>query len=330
MSKELVNAPTARTWREIPQPVKPRAMSRGGRWRLARAILRATTALAVVAGLAWTAWTVAKALQGNARIAGPARVPAMKPPELVTDGTLDNAWLARTLQLPKGATLQGLDLLKLRARLLEDGQVLTANVMVHLPDRLEARITERTPIARVMVEAAGEQRVFVVARDGVVFDGLGYGDAIIQTLPWLDGVTITRTGATFRPIAGMDVVSELLAKARLEAEHLYRTWHVVSLARLQSDREIDVRTRAPHEVTITFGANEDFFRQLARLDYTWEKLTSAAAVRARVDLSLGRDVLVTVEQASSPDGTKPSAAKSAAAPEFSIFRSTVSQTKREL
>jgi cell division protein FtsQ len=256
-------------------------------------------------------------------------MPAMKPPELVTDGTLDNAWLERTLQLPRGATLQGLDLLKLRGRLLADGQVLTANLTVHLPDRLEARITERTPIARVMVEAAGEQRAFVVARDGVIFGGLGYGDDIIQTLPWLDGVTITRMGETFRPIAGMDVASELLAKARLEAEHLYRTWHVVSLARLQADREIEVRTRAPHEVTIVFGASEDFFRQLARLDYTWEKLTSAAAVRARVDLSLGRDVLVTIEQASA-DASKPATGASAAAPEYSIFRSTVSQTKREL
>ncbi len=59
-------------------------------------------------------------------------------------------------------------------------------------------------------------------------------------------------------------MSDLLASAKLEAENLYRTWEVVSLARLASDGEIEVRTR--DGMRVVFGTHEDYLRQIARLD----------------------------------------------------------------
>lgn len=331
MSKDLINIPTARSWRDIPQPVKPRAMSREGRWRLLAATLRTTAAVVVVAALGWGAWTVAAALRESSRaMPAVARAAPLKRAELKTnrEGMLDRdpEWLARTLALPKNVSLMEIDLLQLRTRLLADGQVLTANLTRIFPDRLSVQVTERTPIARVMADVGGEFQPLLVARDGVVFRGAGYDPEMVEELPWLDGVTIARRNGQFQPLPGMETIGELLAEARQKAEHLYRTWHVVSLARLATDREIEVRTRGPHAATIVFNATDDFFRQLAKLDYLWQTLASRPAVQARVDLSLGRQVPVTIAE---PAATEPPAGP-AAKPAFSAFPSTLFQPKREL
>jgi cell division protein FtsQ len=117
---------------------------------------------------------------------------------------------------------------------------------------------------------------------------------MIETLPWLDGVKLVRQDETFLPIAGMDTVAELLGKAKLEAEHLYRTWRIVSLARLESDGEIEVRDKNVSK--IYFGTNEDFFRQLARLDL----LIDTARLQTEkspsvINLSIGSQVPVTFD-----------------------------------
>jgi cell division protein FtsQ len=310
-------------------------MSREGRWRLVAAGLRMMAALGIVATLAWGGWQVVSALRENAKsMPAAARAAPLKKVELKTnvEGVLnrDPDWLGLTLALPKNITLMEVDLRQLRERLLEDGQVLTANLTRKFPDRLAVQITERSPIARLMVESApGESERYLVARDGVIFRGAGYDSKLIATLPWLDGVTITRQGRGFLPLAGMDRVSDLLAEALHNVEHLYQTWRVVSLARLQSDREIEVRSRAPHAVTIVFNANGDFFRQLAKLDYLWDKLAGRPNIQARIDLTLGRQVPVVIEpRALAPEGPsallqQPTVSTFSALPAFSF------QPKRE-
>lgn len=335
MSKELVNAPNARTWRDIPQPVKPRAMSREGRWRLVAAGVRMTAAIAIVAALAWGGWQMVSALRENSKsMPAAARAAPLKNVELKTnsEGVLDRdpEWLGVTLALPKNISLMEVDLRQLRDRLLEDGQVLTANLTRRFPDRLSVQITERSPVARIMVETApGESERYLVARDGVMFRGAGYDSKLITSLPWLDGVTITRQGRGFLPVAGMDRVSDLLAEALLNVEHLYQTWRVVSLARLESDREIEVRSRAPHAVTVVFNANGDFFRQLAKLDYLWDNVASRPNIQARIDLTLGRQVPMVIQpRATAAEGpgallTQPTITSFSALPTLSF------QPKRE-
>jgi hypothetical protein len=234
MSKDSLALPTSRTWRDIPQEVKPRSMSREGRRRIAMAALRLAAGTAAFAGAGWGVWAIALTLRENPDGAGAAaRAVPLRPPELVTDGVLDKAWLVRTLALPKGATLLGLDLVRLRERLMADGQVQSAVLVRTFPNTLTVRISERSPVARMMVQFGGAApRALLVARDGVAFAGEGFDTAMVETLPWIDGVRPVRRGAGLAPIEGMGTVSDLLATAKLEAERLYRTWQVVSMGRM--------------------------------------------------------------------------------------------------
>jgi cell division septal protein FtsQ len=271
---------------------------------------------------------VVTALQEN-----PKRMPAaaksvpMKAPELKTmrDGVLDNPWLARTLELPSGVSLMELNLEKIRARVLTDQQVLTVNITRHFPDRLVVQITERMPIARIRVEIGGVQRDLLVARDGVVFFGTGYDPAMLKTMPWLDGIALAREGVGFRPIANMNVVAQLLADAQFSAPHLYETWQSVSLARLEMDRELEVTTKSGTRALFT--AKSGYFVQLANFDHVLEQLKRLPGARAHVDLTLGREVPVTIEPMASTDMR--SATRSSSAP-FSVFPISQSKNKREL
>src|SRR4051812_35190029 len=127
-------------------------MSSTGRWRLVMSGVRLTIFLTMLAAVGCSAWLVIVALQENpARIPTAAKAVPMKAPDLITtrEGVLDNAWLARTLELRPGLSLMELDLEKLRAQVLNDRQVLTAAVTRVFPDRLKVQVTERMPIARV-------------------------------------------------------------------------------------------------------------------------------------------------------------------------------------
>jgi cell division protein FtsQ len=138
----------------------------------------------------------------------------------------------------------------------------------------------------------------LVARDGVAFTGTGHDPELIARLPWLDGARLAPRDDGLAPITGLDVVNDLLTQVQLHAPHLYAAWHVVSIAHLASDNEVEVRT---HDgVSIVFNARGDFFRQLAKLDYLWEKIANAPdsmAQVARIDLSLGREVPVRLQLA---------------------------------
>jgi cell division protein FtsQ len=336
MSQLLVNAPQARSWRDIPQPVKPRVMSRGGQWRLAASLARVLGFVAVVAVVAWGAWEVVAALQENpSKMPAAARTVPVKNFVLKTnaEGVLGAAWLRTALALPKGATLMELDLQQLRTRLLADGQVSVASLTRNFPDTLEVRIAERSPIARLQAQFGdGTERTLLVARDGVVFPGVGYDAAQISLLPWLAGMKLTRAAGRFAPIEGMSVVADLLAHAQLDTPQLYASWQVVSLARLASDREIEVQTKPG--TTVVFGTDGDFAVQLAKLDYQLELLASATLPVARINLALGREVPVSfVAPPAATGGAKASTAqpaKAVSAPFISLFPNSQSQTKREL
>jgi cell division protein FtsQ len=290
-------APTARSWRNIPQQVKPRAMSPEGHRRLIGRVLRVGGAAAVLAIMGWGLWQTIAALENSPQSLSGSPAPSIAAVVLVTDGVLDRAWLVHQLALPKKAGLMSLDLEQLRARVMASRQVETAAIIRNFPATLQVRISERTPVARVLVQdGAAAAKALLVARDGVVFEGAGYDFPMLDSLPWLDGTKLARRNGGYAPIEGMDTVAELLARAKLEAENLYRDWHVVSLARLASDGEIEVRTR--EGLTVIFGTQEDFFRQLARLDLLLESARSRGAAQvSQIDLSLGNQVPMTFEAA---------------------------------
>jgi hypothetical protein len=318
MSKDTLILPETRTWRDIPQQVRPRAMSREGRRRLTMGAIRATVGVVVLGSVAWGAWETAEMLRESpSGMPDAARSDRVRSLVLVTDGVLDKGWLVRTLALPGDATLMGLDLIKLRSRVLGDAQVASAAVIRNFPDTLTVRISERSPVARLMAQAGGDSpRMLLVSRDGVAFEGTGFDRAMVDSLPWVDGVRLVRSGASIAPIEGMTAVADLLASAKLEAENLYRTWQVISLARLASDGEIEVHTR--QGMKVVFGANKDYLRQIARLDLLIDASSDPTRPLIEVNLALGAQVPVSYGTAAPMLGG-PAAGPPAAAPARPTF-----------
>jgi cell division septal protein FtsQ len=316
MSKDTIIPPETRNWREIPQHVRTRAMSREGRRRVVMGVVRVATGILVIGTVSWGAWEISVVLRNPASMPEALKVDRIRSLVLFTDGVLDKEWLARTLAIPSDATLMGTDLMQLRAKVLADAQVKTAAVVRNFPDTLVVRISERSPVARVMTQAGNDKpKALLVSRDGVAFAGTGFDPDMVSTLPWLDGVRLVREGTAFAPIQGMAAVADLLASGKLEAENLYRTWQVVSMARLASDGQIEVHTR--NGLKVIFGTAEDYLRQIARLDLLIDSSTDPTRPLRQVDLSLGPQVPVAYGTAAPTFGSPasvPPATPSAAAP----------------
>ena len=268
-------------------------MSREGRRRVAVGAVRATMGAFAIALVSWGAWEMSAVLRERPDwMPEAAKTDRVRSLVLVTDGVLDKNWLAKTLSIPADATLMGLDLDGLHSRLLADAQVQSAAIERNFPDKLVVRISERSPVARLMAQVGGgAPAMMLVSRDGAIFPGTGFDAAMVATLPWLDGVRIVRVGKALSPVEGMKSVSDLLATAKLEAEELYRTWQVISLERLAADGEIEVRTK--DGMKVVFGSKEDYLRQIARLDLLVDSNTDPTHPIRTVNLALGSQVPVT-------------------------------------
>ena len=299
-------------------------MSGEGRRRMAMGVMRVAIGTAVITGVAWGAWEVAAVLRDNPdSMPEAAKSDRVKSLVLATDGVLDRVWLAKTLAIAPDATLMGLDLNQLRSKVLADPQVSSAAIVRNFPDTLTVRISERSPVARLMAQAdGGTPAMLLVSRDGVAFSGTGFDPAMVETLPWVDGVRIARSGKGLAPIEGMRAVSDLLASAKLEAENLYRTWRVISLAHLATDGEIEVHTR--DGMKITFGTKEDYLRQIARLDLLVDASGDPTRPLREVNLALGAQVPVTYGTAAPTLGPVPSSPLNASASRAQISSPVIS------
>lgn len=291
MSQHGLNStPSTRTWRDIPQPVKPRMMGREGKKRLAMAIGNIVGLVLVLGAGSWGIFEIVALWKTDpARITAPTKGVPLRDFTVRTDGVLDQGWVRRTLALPKDASLMELDLVALKRLLEASGQVGKAVIERKFPDVLVVTLQERTPVARVMALIGDAAPVvFMVARDGVVYSGSGYDNDMVGGLPFIDGVKLVREGAGFARIEGMDSVADLLGTAQASVPGLYRTFKVVSLARFGLDRTLAVKSTEVE--LITFGSSQDsFYRQLARLDYILEETRrqNAPGQLKSVNLAIG-------------------------------------------
>jgi len=286
---------TAPTWRDaVIQDAPPRPRNRVARRRLALASVRHWVAVGAAAAclifgyIGWRAWR-----DNPAVLAAPASAAPLREIALRTDGVLTRAWVEQTLKIDRRAGLMDLDLAALRDRLLQSGQIRTAVLARRFPDVLAVILEERSPVLRVHARAEagapGDDQLFV-ARDGFVFTGELYPAHLVENLPLLAGITPARNpaGLGFAPVEGLESVASLLGTARSSAPALAKEFQVVSLARYARDGVIVVRT--PEVTEIAFGTRDDFYLQIARLDYILEQLRArpAGAVPIRsIDLSVG-------------------------------------------
>lgn len=306
MSQSSSNPPTTRTWRDIPQPVSPRAMGREGKKRLAMAIGNIVGLVLVLAASTWGAFEIVDVWQTDrARITAPTKGVPVRDFAVRTDGVLDKAWIQRTLALPKTASLMELDLIELKRRIEESGQVSKAVIERRFPDVLVVTLQERTPVARIMARLGdAAPLVFMVSRDGMVYSGSGYDAVMAEALPFIDGVRLIREGFGFNRIEGMEAVADLLGTAQASAPDLYHSFKVVSLARFELDRTLTVKSTEVD--VITFGSSQDsFYRQISRLDYILAEArqqTTPGQLKS-VNLAIGdKQVPVSFEASVDPRG----------------------------
>ncbi len=288
MNRAATVTTSARSWRDIPQEIAPRAMSREGRKRGTVRTVKTVSAIIVLAALAagsfeiWRTWKATPEMFATPIDSQPVRAVSVQ-----TDGVLDQAWVERVLALPEGVGLMELDLYALRSRLMASGQVASAVLTREFPDTLRVVLSERSPLVRLRAQVGQEPaRDFLVARDGTVFIGEGYPPGLSSALPWIKGVRLVREGSGFQPLPGMDRVGDLLTTALANAAHLYGTWDVISLERINTDGEIVVTARNVGE--IVFGLREDFYSQIARLDLILDhpQIASQQPVRS-INLAVG-------------------------------------------
>jgi hypothetical protein len=290
-----IETPPPRTWRDISQPITPRAMSREGRRRRVLAVVRVTGVVAAVLGLGWGGAEFFSTWRANpGALVAPAGGAAVRVVSVRSDGVLGEEWTRATLALAPQARLMALDLTALRTRLLVGGQVREAELTRQSPDRLLITLHERAPVARVLAREAGEAapHTLLVARDGTVFVGAGHTSEAVARLPFLDGLRLVRAGAGFVPIEGMDRVADLLDAARVVGAG--KNFGTVSLARLADDM---IAVRADDGGEIVFDARGSFSRQLTQLG-----LVQAAARRQfpaeplLVNLALGKGQVLVARQ----------------------------------
>lgn len=288
MSEATTQPPRARSWRDIPQEIEPRRMSRVGRRRLNLAFGRTVAMVVALGALSWGGYEIWQTLQQNPqRLTAGNESRPIETIDLQTNGVLDDAWLRQTLDLRDGVGLMELDLYALRSRLTASGQVRTAVLVREFPATLKVTLEERSPVVRLKAKLGEpEPRTFLVAGDGTVYRGEGYGAPLVRSLPWLGGVRLRRAGDGFEPLDGISQLADLLATARAGVPDIFASWRVVSLERLSADGQILVQSTQVPE--IIFGVREDFYSQIARLDLILDETSRRATAPLRsIDLSVG-------------------------------------------
>ncbi len=218
--------------------------------------------------------------------------------EIRTNGVLTRALILPFLNLPKDIGIMNVDIFELQSRLESIGQIREAEVERQFPDSLKITIHEYLPIVKLIcVNELGKRQGLLVSKEGNVFKGYGYSKQKLQSLPYLTGIQLYKTGKSFKRIAYMNYVDELLSCARLESPHLFKYWKSISLEYcLYGNQDlgafIKVKTKNIGEIIF---APEKFELQLGRLNsiISYASKQKLATIE-RIDLSLENQAVVKV------------------------------------
>ena len=278
------------SWRELAGPRRSRVNSpqarkrRQSKWFKFLAVF--VWVLGVVGGLGWVGWTF-KNRQETIPM-----TPSSKPIERIifdTDGVLPDDWLSQTIKLRPGMSMMGADIHALKKSVEADVQVKSASVERVFPSDLQIRVKERVPALRLAIARAdGRRQLRLVARDGVVYDGIGYSKARLKTLPFVQ--PYRHVDGSFFPMRGIESVAELLELARSTEPKLFSTWQVVSLQHYSGDLDLlgqVIEVRSTLVPRIIFSSSADYGRQLDRLAYILAYVSNLGNPSIeRIDLSL--------------------------------------------
>lgn len=282
----------SKSWKDIDQDVRAKSMSSTSFRRMFFARCRKTIiALVAIAAVVGGAKMFLATEDVSSVLTEAGRSLPVKTIETASD-VLGRDWILNYLDLNReNLNLLSFDLGEMKRRLEDYPQIRSAELARQLPGALFISIEERDPVAKILASDVDRGRItLLVDEAGVVYEGLGYDRKRIGALPSLDGIRLKRKGGRFEPIAGMDVVHDLLSEARMIAPHLYSSWKVVSM---EAWPNIVVKSEFAKEAVFE-PSPEGYRRQLAELDYIIDHHKSRSVNRvARVDLTLKSQVPVT-------------------------------------
>lgn len=209
--------------------------------------------------------------------------------ELYTDGVLSEEWLSKTIRLRSGMSMMEVDIHALKEILEANAQIRSAAVERIFPSDLRIEINERKPVMRLMIAGAnGSRNLRLVARDGVVYQGIDYSTKALKQLPFLQ--PHRHPDGSYFPLRGIESVAQLLDLVRVNQPDLFRTWQVISLEHFSGNLDLPgqvIEVRSKHVPEIIFSATADYGLQLDRLVYLLNYLKERGNPSLeRIDLSL--------------------------------------------
>ncbi len=280
----------AQSWRELAGPSKRRINSPQARKRRQQKLLKLLGLFAaVLAVVGLISFAVVKFNQRETEIS---ITPPSKPIEQIlfdTNGVLPDAWLSKVVKIKPGMALMEADIHGLKAQLEAQGQVARASVERVFPNALRIKLEERLPVLRMAVAMPdGRARARIVAKDGTVYDGIGYSKSTLANLPYVQ--PYIHSDGSVEPMGGIDRVAELLELARQTQPHIFKTWQVVSLKHYSGDLDMPgqvIEIRSSYVPRIIFSATRDFGQQMDRLVYIFKHVKERGnPSMERIDLSL--------------------------------------------
>lgn len=290
------SASGSQSWRELAGPSRRRVNSPLARKRRAQHFLK------LIGGLVALVVLIGGIFFGLQRVEQADEAIQLRPPSkpierilFDTDGVLPDGWLSSVLGLKVGMSLMDADIHGLKARLEGEGQVESASVERVFPNALRVKITERSPIMRLAVTGAdGKPRQRIVAIDGTIYDGIGYGRTFMASLPFVH--PYLHSNGKYTPMLGIDRVGELLNLARQSQPKMFSTWELISLKHYSGSVDLPgqiIEVRSKLVPRILFSPSMDFSRQLDRLVYIlrFVKEKGNPSIE-RIDLSLPRSAAV--------------------------------------
>lgn len=289
-SKGSSSASGAQSWRELAGPRRKRLNSpqaRRRRWVKWLKFVGVLVAAVLLVLLAYFLTTLIRNREEPIQISTPSR--EIEQVIFDTDGALTDRWLGSVIQLEKGTTMMEVDIYALKQSLENEAQVVTASVERIFPSSLKIVLKERVPVLRIALAGPDNQPEYrVVARDGTLYRGIGYAEASLSLLPFLQ--PYQRADGGMLPLRGIERVADLLDEALRRQPEFFRTWKVISLEHYSGDPSLAgevIEVRSSLVPRIIFGASADFGQQLDRLMLILEyvKARGNPAIK-RIDLSL--------------------------------------------
>jgi len=206
-----------------------------------------------------------------------------------TDGVLDEAWLSGVIQINRNMQLMDINIFEMKHSLERFDQVLEAEVIRVFPDALRVELKEEVPIFKLKMQTSeGVDFLRCVGKSGLVYEGVGYSETVINELPYL--IPYRHSNQKYLPINGLEHVSPLINLLKEEGLIERLRLQSISLENFSGDSEFPgqiIEVNSDLIPRILFSAYKDYPRQIARLNYILSYINGSGNPEVeRVDLSL--------------------------------------------